>query len=1015
MRLKRALAACLLVWLVLAGWVACVFAADATDSRDRDIAQFYHTAWTVREGAPGQVTALAQTQDGYLWVGTQTGLYRFDGVRFERYRPREGGDFPASSVASLYAPASGGLWVGFRYGVASFVKDDRATHYAAASGLPTGTLYAIAGTADGRIWAATFNGLVSLDRGTWKQVGPALGLPGARARNLTVDSGGRLWVATEDALAWLPPGGHRFVVATHAVGRVNRIAEAPDGAIWVAEADGGVRPAWVAKGRVEDAGPVLRLSSAGLLFDRDGALWMPTLGDGIRRVPWVHVLAGRTIGAESGEAQRFVENQGLSSDYASSVIQDREGNVWVGGSRGLDRFRTSRLLPAMLPPGATDFAMVAAADRGIWVGTKNRPLSWVDASGVATAHMNQAVTAASRDAENTWLGGPGGIWRLRDGKAEPYAPLPFPDYSGVQAVVGDGKGGVWVSINRPGIFHFTEGGWEHDPLPAFPNDPAPLVLMNDRDGQLWLGFARDMVLIRKNGRDTRIGAEQGLAVGNVTALLEDRGTVWIGGENGIGAVVDGRVHMIATKGEPLRGVSGFVRDHRGDYWANAAQGVVRISGAEMARALEDANYAAPVTVFDSLDGLPGTPAQFRPLPTAVVADDGRLWFATTSGIVSIDPANIPRNPLAPPVSIRSIATDAGTWPAGGNVELPAGTERLRIAFTATSLTMPERVNFRYRMDGVDTRWREAGSEREAIYTDPPPGRHVFRVIAANEDGVTNDDGASIVITVEHAFYQMPWFFAVCAVIVGLLIWIAFLIRLRRIAAQLRARLQERHAERERIARELHDTLLQSIQGLSMRFQAIANRVPPDEPLRVAMEGALDRADEALVEARDRVRDLRSHGSEPGPLDVALRALAAVYAAEHTVPVVVTVHADLRGLDGLVCDELYGVAREAVHNATTHADASRIDVELRLEARDLVLSVRDDGRGIDEGVLRDGRDGHWGLRGIRERAHVVGGVAAISSRLDGGTEVAVRVPVERAFPGYHTPLRRWWRRLRSALR
>ncbi|SEM36057.1 Two component regulator propeller [Luteibacter sp. UNCMF331Sha3.1] len=998
--------------LALAGWLAFAVGAAAMDNRDRDLAQYYHTAWTVREGAPGQVTALAQTSDGYLWLGTQTGLYRFDGVRFERYRPREGGDFLASSVASLYAPPSGGLWVGFRYGVASFIDKDRATHYAGESGLPSGTVYALARTPDGTIWAATFNGLAAFDHGRWKPMGEALGLPGNRARTLATDREGRLWVATEDVLAWLPKGGDRFRIATRDVGRINRIAEAPDGAIWVAEADGGVRPVWTAASDPQTAGPSLRLSSAGLLFDRDGALWTPTLGNGIRRVPRVRELAGRVVGPDDPNAQRFQERDGMSSDYATAVIQDREGNLWFGGSRGLDRFRVSRLLPAMQPPGATDFAMVAAASSGVWVGTKSHPLTHLGLDGITRTNLAQAITAASRDPDgSTWLGGPNGLWRLHGGEPEMIAPLPYPDYSGVQAIVGDGKGGAWVSLNRPGIYHYSGGAWTHDPLPAFANDPAPLVLARDHRGHVWMGFARNTVLERDGARDTTYGAREGLAIGNVTALLDDGPAMWVGGELGIAAIVGGRARMIVTRGDPLRGVSGLVRDRRGDFWASAAQGVVRIRAADMAHALDDPAFRPEVAVFDSLDGLPGTPAQFRPLPTAVVADDGRLWFATTSGIVSIDPADVPRNALAPTVFVRSITTDAGTWPATAEIGIPAHTERLRIAFTATSLTMPERVRFRYRMEGIDTRWRDAGNDREAIYTDPPPGRYVFRVVASNEDGVGDEAGASTVIVVARAFYQMPWFYVLCAIVVALLIWAAFLARLRRISVELRARLQERHAERERIARDLHDTLLQSIQGLTMRFQAIANRVPPDDPLRVAMEGALDRADEAMVEARDRVRDLRTSVGESGRLDVALRELAAAYATEHTVPVVVTVSAELRHLDGLVRDELYGIAREAIHNAIAHAHASRIDVELRFEGCDLVLSVRDDGRGIDQVVLRDGRDGHWGLRGIRERAIAAGGVPSIASRLDGGTEILVRVPAARAFPGHHTPFRRWWRRVR----
>ncbi|MET0616631.1 MAG: two-component regulator propeller domain-containing protein, partial [Luteibacter sp.] len=990
-------------------WLSPVMAANATDSRDRGIEQFYHTAWTVREGAPGQVTALAQTADGYLWLGTQTGLFRFDGVHFERYRPGVGGDFLASSVASLHAPPSGGLWVGFRYGVASFIEDDRATHYAGGSGLPTATIYAIGATPDGRVWAATFGGLALLVDGHWRIVGAAMGLPGEHARNLSVDREGRLWVATEAALAWLPRGGDRFEVATRSVGRVNRIAEAPDGTIWIADADDGVRPAWKADADPATAGPSLRLSSAGLLFDRDGALWVPTLGDGIRRVPYVARLAGRTIDAEASDAERFVERNGLSSDYFSAVLQDREGNIWVGGSRGLDRFRQSRLLPAPLSPGATDFALVPAPGHGVWVGTKNRPLTRVDAVGVTSTRFPEAVTAASRDGETIWLGGPRGLWRMTGDTPRPFASLPVENYTGVQAIVGDGHGGAWLSINRPGVYHYTGEAWVHDDLPAISNDPSPLVLMMDPRQRLWMGFARNAIIVRDGTRDSMIGPADGLLVGNVTALFADGDAVWVGGELGIAVVRGGHAQPVGTQGEPLRGVSGFVRDRRGDYWMNAATGVARIAGADMRRALDDPAYRPPVTLFDSLDGLPGTPAQFRPLPTAVLADDGRLWFATTSGVVSIDPAAVRRNPLPPTVSIRTIATDAGTWPATASVTLPAYTERMRIGFTATSLTMPERVRFRYRMEGLDTRWRDAGDEREAVYTDPPPGRYVFRVVAANEDGVWSATGASMVVAVAPAFYQTMWFALACVGLLLAAVWIALSIRGRHVAAQVRARLHERHAERERIARELHDTLLQSIQGLTMRFQAIANRVPPTDPLRAAMEGALDRADQALVEARDRVRDLRAHAAEGLGLEEMLRDLARTYATEHTVPIVVTVEVETRDLDPLARAELHGIAREAVHNAVAHADASRVDVGVGMDAGTLLLHVRDDGRGIEETVLREGRAGHWGLRGIRERAHVIGGLVTIAALAEGGTEVAVRVPVERAFPLRGGRLRQWWRR------
>jgi signal transduction histidine kinase/ligand-binding sensor domain-containing protein len=1004
MRFERVIAAMRAVMLALAGWVVLMGTVWGMDTRDRTIDQFYHTAWTVREGAPGQVTALAQTADGYLWLGTPTGLYRFDGVRFERFRPRSGGDFPASSVASLYAPPEGGLWVGFRYGFASFIEGDHATHYGAASGLPTATVYAIAGTPDGRLWGATFNGLVEFRGNRWHLVGTEMNLPGARARNLSVDREGRLWVASDVALSWLPPGGNRFIVATRDVGKINRISEAPDGTVWVADVDRGVLPAWRSAGDPTAGGPNVRVSSSGLLFDRDGALWVPTLGDGLRRVPRVAELAHQVIDADGSAAERFVERDGLTSDAITAIIQDREGNIWVGGSRGLDRFRASRLLPAPTPSGATDFAIVPAAGQGIWVGTKNRPLMRVDAAHASAVPFPQAITAAARDGATTWLGGPNGVWTLEGDTPRLFAPLPVQDFTGVQAITGDGKGGVWVSINRPGVYHFSEGGWHRELLPAVANDPSPLVLVRDRANRLWMGFARETLIIRDvAGHDTVLGAREGLDVGNVTALFADGEVMWVGGERGINLVQKGRIYPLALQMD-LRGVSGIVRDRRGDYWANASQGIVRLRGADVAHARADAGFRVPVTLFDSLDGLPGTPAQFRPLPTAVAADDGRVWFATTSGVVSIDPADVPRNTLPPPVSIHGVATDSGWFDASAPVPLPAKTERLRVVYTATSLSMPERVRFRYRMDGIDTRWRDAGTDREAVYTDPPPGHYVFRVSAANEDGVWNEQGASLRIDVAPAFYQTAWFAVLLAVLFAGVVWTLVVSRVHRIEHQLRERLHERHSERERIARELHDTLLQSIQGLMMRFQAVANRVPQDDPLRTSMERALDRAELALVEARDRVRDLRDHLGDTVALDVGLLELARAYAEEHAVPVTVEATPVWRGMDPLARDELYGIAREAVHNAVAHAEASRIRVALYRDGAEVVLDIHDDGQGIAPAILASGRPGHWGLRGMRERAENMGGTTAITSSPASGTQVEVRVPLARVMP-----LPAWWRR------
>ncbi|WP_165973573.1 sensor histidine kinase [Luteibacter rhizovicinus] len=1002
----------MVAWLIA---TACAW-ADAPDSREEGIGQFYHTAWTVREGAPGQITALAQSSDGYLWLGTQTGLYRFDGVSFERFRPRADRDFPASSVSALHATPEG-LWVGFRYGFASLVTRDRTIHFDARDGLPTSTIFAFAQTRDGTVWAATFRGLARYRGHRWEMIGPEWKLPGSQARTVYVDPGGTLWVATDTTLACLPPGETSFRVASDKVARVNRILQDPAGAIWVAETDGAVRPVFAATGDAAANGPELKIPAADLLFDADGALWVPTMGDGIRRVPKVRAMAGKHIDSESADAEPFVERDGLTSDYVSAVLQDREGNIWFGSSRGLDRFRQSKLLPAEFPAGSFDFALAAGDNGGIWAGTKNRALMKLDGQTVTFEDLRVPVSAAYRDPDGVvWLGGPDGIWRIVKGKLSRFADLPSEGgYSGVQAIVRDNAGALWVSINRPGIYRLADGQWTHvETFPEFPKGSSPLSLMTDRAGRVWMGFARNQITRRNGDKVIVITATEGLDTGNVTALHEDGQTVWVGGERGLGYAVGDRIAMIQSLGEPLRGISGIVHDSHGDLWLNAASGIARISANDIARAQHEPDYRVRTDIFDSLDGMPGTPAQFRPIPSAIAGTDGRLWFATTSGVVSIDPAHVRHNATPPPVDIVSVSTEAGTWEIAGPVNLPAHTQRLRIGYTAASLTMPERVRFRYRLDGLDDRWRDAGTDREAVYTNPGPGRYTFHVLARNEDGVWNEQGATLDIRIAPAFYQTVWFALLCVVLALLVLRVIFLLRMRQMESQLRARLHERHAERERIARELHDTLLQSIQGLTMRFQAIANRVPAGTPLRTEMESALDRADEALVEARDRVKDLRTYVVDLSDLGGALEDVARDLGHDHPMAMRCTIGLDTEIMDPIVRDEIYQIAREAMQNAYSHAHADHLDIDI--EAIDnFVLSIRDDGCGIDPAFLTaGGKPGHWGLRGMRERAERIGASMTIDSIPGSGTRIVLHLPLIEACPRTATRSARWWRRVRQML-
>lgn len=996
-------------WRVLLA-CACLLLASLAQALDaqRQIAQFHHTAWTVRQGAPGQITALAQTADGYLWLGTQVGLYRFDGVQFERYEPADGQAFPATSVSTLYATKDGGLWIGFRYGAVSYLHEGRLTHYGEAQGLPTSTVFRFAETPDGRLWAATFSGLVYLREGRWHRVEAGWRAPGAQARSVFTDRDGTLWLATEDGLARLRKGARVFETLDVRVGRISQMAQAADGSLWVAENEGGVR-------RVPLDGvavpPTITAPSAGLLFDRDGTLWASTMGEGLQRL--AHPLPPARSG---GSVERFRQDDGLSADYLLPVLEDREGNVWVGSSRGLDRFRHTQVIPAMLPDGAQDFAIVTAADGTLLAGSRNRPLMALDGGALRYLDLPPPITAAHRDRAGTvWLGGPSGLWTLRDGGLAPVTPLPVSGYSGVQAIAHGDDGVLWVSLNTPGIHRLADGRWQHlRGRPGLPPGSSPLVMLPTRDGAVWMGYARDQIAILRGDDIRALGREDGLAVGNVTALLESRDGVWIGGERGLARAAGGRVRSLPPSPDsPFTGITGIVQTRAGDLWLNGARGVLHVKAGDVATLFDTSTPR--YELFDFLDGMPGVPAQFRPIPTAAEGGDGRLWFATTSGVVSIDPARIRRNPLAPPVSILSLAADGQTHRVGAGVlRLPPGTRNLQIAYTALSLSIPERVRFRYKLDGYDTEWQDAETRRTAFYNDPGPGTYTFRVIAANNDGVWNEVGATLPVVIAPRYYQTTWFVVLCVLLGATLLWVAYLLRLRHLSAQIRARLHERHHERERIARELHDTLLQSVQGLILRFHAVSQSLGRDAPGHAAMERVLQRADDVLAEARDRVLDLR-RARMSGELSEALATLGEDLVPEHAAEFRLEVEGEPRALDALVRDELYRIAREAVFNAFQHAQAAHVEVDLDYQHDALHLRVRDDGVGLPEAVRRaGGRQGHWGLYGMRERAQRIGGTLALTSAEGAGTTVSLRVPASVAYrtaPPRPSRWPRWWRRRR----
>jgi signal transduction histidine kinase/ligand-binding sensor domain-containing protein len=990
------------VLIVLAYLFGCVL--GAAQGFERTIGQFQHTAWGSKEGEPGQIRALAQTTDGYLWLGTTDGLYRFDGVSFERYDPRTSGSFPGRSVSCLLALPNGDLWIGFWPSAISLLRDGHVTNYTARDGVPAGRLMGFAQDREGTIWAASLSGPMRLEGNVWKNVGKEWNFPGTLALTIFVDRHGTLWLATEDTLVFLPPGAKQFQPTGVNVAEVSQIAEAVNGKLWMAETTRSVRPVPLGSNLPPSDEAEIRVGSVGILFDREGALWMTTLGDGVRRAPHPERLSG-TPGRSSSAVESFTAKDGLTDDYAIPILQDREGNIWLGSHNGLDRFRKSTLVSVPLPGPPRELDLAAGDGGDLWVRGTNL---WVRVHGTRTDVIRGRLGG---NAKTTYRDPGGTIWwveasTLRRFEDNRVTDIPMPeelrDRPWGFSVTGDRLGGLWMAVEGKGLYYIKRGVWKRFKTPPDIVKLRPMAAFTDWMGRIWFGYSTGTIIRIDNEKIKIISSEGYSPVGGVRAIQGHVGHIWFGGVQGL-AFFDGTgfrpvVPMDAATFGP---VSGIVEISDGSLWLSESRGVVHIAAHEVMKFLGDSSYRVQYELFDSFDGLPGT---FHDANAAEVqGTDGRLWFAASDGIAWLDPANIAKNVLPPPVSIRSLTADGKQYPYWMSAVLPPLTRNLQIQFTALSLSIPERVRFRYKLEGFDKDWQDGGTRREAFYTNLGPAKYRFHVIACNNDGVWNETGAMLDFRVSPAWYQTIWFRSSYVVVFALFLWALHQLRLRQLARQLNMRLEERVGERTRIARELHDTLLQNLHGLMFQFQAARNMVHkrPDEAIQT-LDSAIIETEEAIAESQDAIRDLRSEQMAQNDLAQLLTAMANELAnsqdANHNAPSVrVIVEGEQRILLPVLQDEIYRIARETLRNAFQHAKAHQIEAEIRYEVHSFRLRIRDDGKGIEPEVLKEGkRAGHWGLPGVRERAQRIGAKLDVWSEAGAGTEVQLTVPAALAY-------------------
>jgi signal transduction histidine kinase/ligand-binding sensor domain-containing protein len=990
-------------WLVpIAIGLSCLMCASAASALDpdRSLAQIHHTTWTIEDGAPTQVTALAQTTDGYLWIGSSLGLFRFDGIAFEEYAPPPGKTLPSHNIYALVATDEG-LWVSFRPFGLALIRNDQFIVQKGPWDDPPAEIFALEGDHDGRVWAGTSKGLVFRDGTGWHDVGPEWSFTKERIWSLFADREGMLWVATATTLYSLPRGKRSFERVQGDLRNVysSHLAQSRDGRIWLIDDNDPdfLRVVGMKPGRRPHV--PLNAHAYELFIDRDDCMWLGGDADGAL----FRVRSHDTIGNASSQAsavriERFTQRDGLSG-RTSALFEDREGSIWVGTTGGLDRFRHNRLVTVVLPYRQPSMTLLPADSGVVWVGNANElPMVRIQGDTVKAVDKLKGVASVYRDPQGVaWWGGVSAIGR-QDAKGAAFTIFDPEQTRWIWEVFpGDEPGLLWLSFDEIGLVAFENGRLSQRAPPAgLPVGRGPSASFPTPDGRVWLGYINGVFVI-ENGRVTAYSQEDGIDIGRVRVIRGRDSQVWVGGEVGLALFHAGRFWpVVGEDGESFGTVSGMIASRGGELWLNELKGIVRIPRREVAKLLVDPQHRIRYRRYDHLDGMSGRGQMNWTCATAAEGSDGLLWFATDNGLVRVDPTQVTIDATPPPLAIRSISTTTKSYLPSPGLRLPKKTSTLTIQYAVTSLAEPERVRFRYRLEGVDREWRVAGSARAATYTRLRPGQYRFEVIGANADGVWATTGASLVFSILPEFYQTGWFMVLMALMALAIIWALYRVRVRQVTSRLQRLHEERLDERLRISHELHDTLLQGFLSASMQLHVEANTAPPGSPTRSGLERILALMRTVTDDARNTLRGLRSYREKATDLEAAFSITAQEFAAASTARFRLAVHGRSRVLQPMVRDEVYRVGREALSNAFQHAHASVIEMEVGYLPSELGVCVRDDGRGVEPEVLRDGREGHWGLAGMRERAARVGARLSIRPSGQGGIEVMLRVPGQIAY-------------------
>ena len=978
-------------WLSIGLALACLPGqVQALPARYRS-SRYVRQPWTSESSlAGGPVRAITQTPDGYLWIGASRSVVRFDGFSFHPV-PSSNPEFRNDPILGLTVDSGGRLCVLFWGAGVLCYSGGKGENLVLRNGTSPVQITAASRERDGTMLIAdALIGILRIQKGGVEVLAPAPVLPGSSlivAMAKTGDS--KIWLGT------LAEGLFSFADGrtTHAAGglptkRIICLLAVGENELWVSTDKG------VFRGDGKSFLPVALPSGAAgaqvltMLQDRDGNVWLGTT-IGLLQIGHDGVLLSDI---------RDFGNGGVNA-----LFEDREGNLWVGGAHGIERIRESTFVTYSVEDGSAqqNGPIYADPENRIWFAPalgeinllKDGHIQAVEADILKRGDIYSI--AGSKD--EIWIGTQhNGLmrFRYRDGIREvrDYTTVDGLAENSVYSVYQGRDGAVWAGTLTGGVSRLKDGRFvTYTTANGLASNTISSIL-ETRDGSIWFATPNGLTSLSGNKWMTYTGRD-GLPSGSVNCLLEDSsGVLWIGTSAGLAFFSSGHVQVPRNTNDFKEETLGIAQDKQGWLWIATSNRVLRVRSDALSR---DALSASDVHQYGPADGL-GDARVVKRDRSVIAGSDGRIWLSTNRGVSTVDPSRIAENSAPAIVHVEGISADGKTIEMMNAVRVPPKPQRIRLSYTGLSLANPERIRFRYTLEGFDHGWSEPVDAREAVYTNLSPASYRFRLVASNSNGEWNGPETLFSFDVEPAVWQTLWFRLLCVVAIGSMILLGYQLRLRQMTRQLNVRFEERLAERTRIAQELHDNLLQGVLSASMQLNVANDQLSSESPAKPLVRRVLELMGQVIEDGRRSVQGLRVTRDGFGELDRAFSRVPQDLALEGPVDFRVIVEGKARRLHPIIHDEVYLIGREAVANAFRHACAKTIDLALEYYDNELRVVVRDDGHGIDPKVIKLGRDGHWGLSGMRERADKIGASLKVSSSATSGTEIDLRVPGRIAF-------------------